>query len=107
LCLENHNQQIHVAVQGDTFLDWRKNMKTLVAVAALAAVIASPAFAQSTRQHVPPRAQAPRALSYDYGQSQHRRVVSPNAAYDINGEYLGSDPDPTVREQMERDSGAE
>jgi hypothetical protein len=74
-------------------------MKTLIAAVALATVIASPAFAQTTqrvrvnpeRQYVqpnPPRNSAARS-SYD--------------VYDNRGQYIGSDPDPRVRDELSQD----
>jgi hypothetical protein len=54
-------------------------MKTLVAVAALIAAVASPAFAQTAR---------------------------PAGAAVISGnQYLGSDPDPNVRFDLRREAG--
>ena len=59
------------------------NTKRLVAAVVIATVIASPALAQ--------RAPQPR---------QH----SSNPAYDVyvGGQYVGSDPDPNIRAQMQR-----
>ena len=59
------------------------NIKRLVVAAAIATVIASPALAQ--------RAQKP-------------RQQSPNPAYDVyvGGRYVGSDPDPNIRAQLQR-----
>ena len=53
-------------------------MKTLIAVAALAAVIASPALAQTARQQ------------------------SPNSVYS-GDQYLGADPDANVRSELLRE----
>jgi hypothetical protein len=60
------------------------NTKMLVAAAVLSAVLASPALAQTTPQ---PR-------------EQH----SVNPSYDVylNGQYVGSDPDPNIRLQLQR-----
>jgi hypothetical protein len=55
-------------------------MKTLIAVAALVAAIASPALAQPPHQ-------------------------SGNAVYSGN-QYLGSDPDPNVRLDLQREAGS-
>ena len=62
----------------------------LPGLAAAALCIATPALAQTARQQ--PR------------QQQH----SVNPSYDVykNGEYLGSDPDPNIRVQIQRGNGA-
>jgi hypothetical protein len=59
------------------------NTKGLVAAAVIATVLASPALAQRAQQ-----------------QRQH----SPTPAYDVyvGGQYVGSDPDPNIRAQMQR-----
>jgi hypothetical protein len=59
------------------------NIKRLVAAAVIATVIASPALAQRPPQH---------------------RQHSSNPAYDVyvGGQYVGSDPDPNIRAQMQR-----
>jgi hypothetical protein len=61
------------------------NIKSLVAAAVIATVIASPALAQRAPQRQQP---------------QH----SPNPAYDVyvDGQYVGSDPDPNIRAQLRR-----
>jgi hypothetical protein len=66
------------------------NTTMLAAVATLAFALATPALAQTARQQ--PR------------QQQH----SVNPSYDVykNGEYLGSDPDPNIRAQIQRGNGA-
>ena len=60
------------------------NTKMLVAAAVLSAVLASPALAQTT--------------------SQQREQHSVNPSYDVylNGQYVGSDPDPNIRLQLQR-----
>ena len=64
------------------------NTKMLVAAAMLAAVVASPALAQT---------------------AQHRQQHSVNPSYDVyvNGEYVGSDPDPNIRAQLRQSHGPE
>ena len=61
-------------------------LKMLIGTAALAAAIASPALAQSQDQH---------------------RQHSSNPAFDVydNGRYVGSDPNPNIRVQMQRGHG--
>jgi hypothetical protein len=65
-------------------------MKTLIATAALAALIASPALAQTRRP----------IQQYPEGQA---RVVPPYAVFD-GSKYLGADPDPNVRLQLRLDA---
>jgi hypothetical protein len=60
-------------------------MRTLIATAALVAVIASPAFAQTRRAPV-----------QQFDQSYGMRIAPPYAVFDGN-KYLGADPDPNVR----------
>jgi hypothetical protein len=59
------------------------NIKSLVAAAVIATVIASPALAQ---------------------RAPEQRQRSPNPAYDVyvDGQYVGSDPDPNIRAQLRR-----
>jgi hypothetical protein len=78
-------------------------MKTLVAAAALAAVIVSPASAQTARRDQPPRVQAPQSYSTQYGVTSQRRNATQNDVYDISGRYIGRDPDPVIREDLDRD----
>jgi hypothetical protein len=61
-------------------------LKMLIGMAVLATAIASPALAQSGDQH---------------------RQHSSNPAFDVydNGRYIGSDPDPKIRVQMQRGHG--
>jgi hypothetical protein len=84
-------------------------MNKLLAAAALAAVIATPALAQYGGQSVD---QLPR--QYQSGQPSHvtgsgRHVVHGHSAnpandvYDTEGRYVGSDPDPLVRDELSRD----
>jgi hypothetical protein len=82
-------------------------MKTRITAVALAAVLATPALAQTVSNQ--PRPYDPSAYARgnpgDY-QSRARVRLSPNSrndVYDFNGRYLGSDPDPLVRDQLRRD----
>ena len=82
-------------------------MKMILATVALATAFASPALAQ-TRVTVP----------YQYGNSDYgqgyikpwaRHSHSANSAndvYDLRGNYVGSDPDPFIRDELARDRGA-
>jgi hypothetical protein len=60
------------------------NPRMLVAAAVLSAALASPALAQTT--------------------PQQREQHSINPSYDVylNGQYVGSDPDPNIRLQLQR-----
>jgi hypothetical protein len=60
------------------------NTRMLVAAAVLSAALASPALAQTT--------------------PQQREQHSVNPSYDVylNGQYVGSDPDPNIRLQLQR-----
>ena len=60
------------------------NTKMLVAAAVLSIVLASPALAPTTPQ---PREPHPVTPSYDLY---------------LNGQYVGSDPDPNIRLQLQR-----
>jgi hypothetical protein len=62
--------------------------KMVVAAAMLAVAFAAPALAQTAPQ-------------------QPRQQHSVNPAYDVykGGQYLGSDPDPNIRAQMQRGNG--
>jgi hypothetical protein len=77
-------------------------MKTLIASIALAAVIATPALAQTRRAphaipHVSQDAAAARA------EVHVRPLNSPNAVYEGN-QYIGSDPDANVRLMLRMDA---
>ena len=65
--------------------------KGLVAAAVIAIVIASPALGQRSQQQ---RQQS----------ANQQRQHSPNPAYDVyvGGQYVGSDPDPNIRAQLQR-----
>ena len=79
-------------------------MKSLVAAVALAAVVATPALAQtaSRRGQVQP-GEAQYNESYGRTDGQRHSAVPNNAVYE-NGHYVGSDPDPNVRLEMRRDN---
>ena len=75
-------------------------MKKLLAAAALATVFAAPAFAQTATQA--PRAQ----FNNDQFGGRDGQRHSVNPAYDVydHGQYVGSDPDPSIRLQLKRDN---
>jgi len=81
-----------------------KNMKTLLAAAALAAVIASPAFAQTGTRSRVQAAEHPSQYDQPVGreEAQPRSGMQANPVYD-NNHYLGADPDPNVRLDLRRD----
>jgi hypothetical protein len=75
-------------------------MKKLLAAAALATILATPAFAQMA-----PRPYAPQNnfSQTDRNYVRQRHSVNPN--YDVyeQGQYQGSDPDPNIRSQIRRE----
>ena len=76
------------------------NSKTIVSALAIAALLATPAFAQKARKHHPVATP---------GQGIYNSVA-PNAfnstAVEANGRIIGADPDPQVRTEMLRDFGS-
>ena len=78
-------------------------MKTLLAMAALAAVIATPAFAQTGTRRVQA---AEHSSQFDQtvgrAEAQPRSAAQGQTVYD-NNHYLGADPDPNVRLDLRRD----
>ena len=80
-------------------------MKKLVIVAAIAAAVSAPAFAQSTsRANQANNALNTQTLRQQPAQARH----SNNPAYDVyssQGHYVGSDPDPQVRTMLRVDEG--
>jgi Ni/Co efflux regulator RcnB len=79
-------------------------MKKLLTTVALVAVVATPALAQ-TRDRTPQRVRPNVTQPYTTPQQdQQRRSANPtNDVYDIHGQYVGSDPDPTIRSQLAND----
>jgi hypothetical protein len=84
---------------------------TLLASTAVAALIASPVMAKPTHK---PSHQPAAALNGDVAKkgaavaSAGRVAHSPNPAWDVynhSGEYIGSDPDPRIRNMMLIQSG--
>ena len=88
-------------------------MKMLITTVALAAVLATPALSQTTQisrssaHTIHMRTPATNANPNDYqSQARVRPSVAPrNDVYDVRGAYVGSDPDPLVRDQLRRDPG--
>ncbi len=78
-------------------------MIKLLTTVALVAVVASPALAQ-TKDRATHRARAEAAQAQQAQDQQQRRATNPsNNVYDIHGQYVGSDPDPTIRAQIASD----
>jgi hypothetical protein len=76
-------------------------MRTVITAVAVTAVLATTSFAQ-TRRHVTPH--KPDINSYgSYGTYVPRTTNRSRAARDIRGNYVGRDPDRTVRQQLRRD----
>ena len=77
-------------------------MRLLVVTAALAAVVASPALAQSTRREPVQQYQSRYDQSYRFDGRQ-QAAPSGNDVYEA-GQYLGTDPEPNVRLELRRDA---
>jgi hypothetical protein len=84
-------------------------MKTLLATVALATLLSSSAHAQNGVWRggyygaYGAYAQAPYFRSPGFYDLYGRRSPYPYSVYDVRGQYIGSDPDPTVRSQLARD----
>jgi hypothetical protein len=89
----------------------KKLFATLSLATAVAAVIASPALAQNGkhRQHRDPYAASnpygAYAAPYGSYQAQRPSARGSSSVYDVRGQYVGSDPDPRIRDQLARDPG--
>jgi opacity protein-like surface antigen len=84
-------------------------MKMFLAGAVLAAALASPAVAQTANHYTYSSAQFTPNGRYGYVYPPDRHVHSTNPAddvYDIRGRYVGSDPDPFIRDYLARGHGA-
>jgi hypothetical protein len=84
-------------------------MKTLIATLAVTAALATPTFAQ-TRNQVRPYDESVYGRDLNaYGsagtyRSRDGRMIDRRSnVYDQRGNYVGSDPDPTIRDQLRRD----
>jgi hypothetical protein len=75
-------------------------MKTLFTTVALLALVTTPVLAQTKdRVSQRTRAEAPQA----YTTQQQRSANRANDVYDIRGQRVGTDPDPTIRAQIAND----
>ena len=80
-------------------------MKIFLAGAVLAAALASPAAAQSANPYAYPAARyVPNGHhEYIYPADRHAHSANPaNDVYDTRGRYVGSDPDPFIRDYLAR-----
>jgi Ni/Co efflux regulator RcnB len=78
-------------------------MKKLLTTVALAALVATPVLAQTKdRATQRARAEAPQTNTTQV-QQQRRSANRANDVYDVRGQYVGSDPDPTIRAQLAND----
>ena len=78
-------------------------MKTIIATAVLAAVIASPALAQTARRAPAQQPSMQSEPSYGRVEAQPRAAIPGSEVYE-GGRYLGADPDPNVRLQLRLDA---
>ena len=77
-------------------------MKTLIVTLAVTAALATPTFAQTRNQYGRDLNAYGSAGTY-YRSRDGRMIDRRTSVYDERGNYLGSDPDPTVRDQLRRD----
>jgi hypothetical protein len=85
-------------------------MKTLIATLAVTAALATPTFAQ-TRNQVRPYDESVYGRDLNsygsariYDRSRDGRMIDGRGSvYDQRGNYVGSDPDPRIRDQLRRD----
>jgi len=81
-------------------------MKTLFTTVALVALVATPVLAQ-TQDRAPQRARtvAPQTYTTQAQQQRQQRFSASRAndVYDIRGQRVGADPDPTIRAQLAND----
>ena len=83
-------------------------MKIFLAGAALAAALASPAVAQTANHYTVPGVRYAPNGHHEYIYPPDNHVHSPNPAndvYDTRGRYIGSDPDPFIRDYLARGRG--
>ena len=86
-------------------------MKTLIATLAVTAALATPSLAQTRyqerqyNQSVQGRDLSGYGSYGTYNRSRDGRMINRRGGgvYNERGNYVGSDPDPTVRDQLRRD----
>ena len=76
-------------------------MKKLFATVALVALVATPVLAQQTRERTQQRVRA--EAPQNYTTQQQRHSANRNDVYTVRGQYVGTDPDSTIRAQMASD----
>ena len=74
-------------------------MKRLLTTVALVSLVATPVLAQQTRDRAQQRARAEAPQTYTT-QQQRQSANSANDVYDIRGQRIGSDPDPSIRARL-------
>jgi len=72
-------------------------MKRMLIIASAVALLASPLVAQAQQKDPPPKARVEAA-------KKAPKTNGPNDVY-CGGQYVGSDPDANVRDQLKRDFG--
>jgi opacity protein-like surface antigen len=84
-------------------------MTKLLATAALATLLASPAFAATVHKQQGPQAASHAAQTTPYGRTEGRsHSTNPaNDVYDSAGNYKGSDPDARVRLEIMREGATD
>jgi hypothetical protein len=105
LCIAGEAAKSHLPHAGDAKEKDTASMKMLLTGAVLAAVLTSPAFAQTARHYTHPAARsAPNGHhEYVYLPDNHAHSANPtNDVYDVRGRYVGSDPDPFIRDSLAR-----
>jgi hypothetical protein len=77
----------------------------MVVAITLTTVLASPAFAESANGHDPYNAYARQTQTYSRQQARRPSAHRSSNVYGTDGRYIGSDPDPDVRNQLAHDPG--
>jgi hypothetical protein len=80
-------------------------MKKLFSAAALAVLVASPVIAQTAQQRS--STEASRLNTRNLRQQQPHSSNAASDVYTTTGHYVGSDPDPRIREMLKRDDALE
>jgi hypothetical protein len=84
----------------------RETMRTLLATLALSVALATPAVSATVVRHHDSRASNAYAMDRDVRPNPRARhsIIPRNDVYGSHG-YVGSDPDPRVRNQLQHDQG--
>jgi len=75
-------------------------MKKLLTTVALVALVATPVLAQQTRDRTQQRVRAEAPQTTQVQQRQRNSANPANDVYDIRGQRIGSDPDPSIRARL-------